>query len=775
MSDSEAEGELPMELPQIWQFVHPQYARRDGDSNREDEEEEEGEEEGDEVQRKNMAPKLNKLLLYLNDIEEEEELEQVLQERDPVTQQTLLQWATRQQHYFLAEFLLKRAKRAAFGFPTDSTEMAVYLKWEEMRPELPSAAELQERQKRRDKARLERLAERQRREQEQRENDEEEEEEDANEEEEEEEEENEPLPEELVYDALPEYHDEWGDRGTGVVKQIGELGVYFGSRKRNGTKHGLGMALFPNGDAYSGEYDNNQRHGIGVYWWAQQGVIYTGRWHQGVRHGRGRIVYPDGSRYNGTWARDVKHGTGYYQYADGSSYDGAWVHNKKHGYGVYRFTDGSSFHGSFVDNAFTAGEWRLASGVTRYYGNFEKGVPVGSGVYVHRLGSTTHGPFQQEGFYHEGEWHPGVLYGTTRVPPRLEVLAPQQEEPKRVPMTFAPECNGGTMVDLVKAANFPPLQRWLKSLIPANVMLAAGADVGSGKSLGVVLSTIQVCSIKYDSNDQNLVVEIRLRPVLKDAAGKRLRLSSTGDETIILKERTTRLMVVLEETDTNDKAKPKNMVVLERSLQLPSAGPSHMQCRLPTVQITPEGDIEGTFPRVIQPALRVTFNRKTTTQLLRPLRSSPLHGDAEEDVILYVQKWTPDAIAQLEEKLRVASESLLLRPKTFQEQQGAQENTAEANSEPKKSSEPITEGCTFVCMPLESIALNSTDALTVIAATVARKRRSAKELPIGTVEPQRPPTPLAPAAEPCPELQPLYSARVEMMRAIEEGDGDEED
>nr|CCC91743.1 conserved hypothetical protein [Trypanosoma congolense IL3000] len=796
MSGSDGDGEVDMEMPIIWQFVHPLHAqsKREGDR----EEDDDDDEEDDEVRRKRAAPKISRLVRYLNDIDDEEDLERVLQDRDPVTQQTLLQWATRQNHYLLVEYLVKRCKRAAFGFPIDSTEMQVYMRWEEMRPELPTAAELQKRQQLRDKARQERLAARKKEEQERRQNEEEDEDEEVLEEEEEdneefEEEENEPLPEELVFDALSEFHDEWGDRGQGIVKQIGELGVYFGSRKRDGTKHGLGMALFPNGDAYAGEYDNNRRHGAGVYWWKEQGVIYTGRWHNGVRHGRGRIVYPDGSRYLGSWSRDAKHGTGHYQYADGSSYDGAWVQNKKQGYGVYTFTDGSSFHGSFVENVFRAGEWRLASGVTRYYGNFEKDAPIGAGVYVHRLGLTTHSAFQQEGYYYKGEWHPGVLYGTTRVPPRLEVVAPYQEEPRRVPMIFARECSGGTMPELVKAANFPPLQRWLKSIVPANIAashegLAAG-NVASGaadntnsingaKGLGAILTSIEVCSLKYSVEDPKLILELRIRPILKSADGKRLRHSRTGDETIILKECTTRLMMILEPVEQTNESGVMPLVVLEHGPQLMCPGKGHMQKRLPTVEVTAEGAIEGTFARVVQPILRVTLSKSTTTQLLPPLRSSSMRSNAEENVILYVQQWELDALAKLQEKLQLASNTL--RPVPLEEKEEQEAAAAVATGDDRVNDNggaaaTLTEGTSYVCLPLNTVAEESSDAITVIAAAHVLRRKVKDLIPMETVSKQRPPTPIPPKPEPRPDLQPLFDARVAMREAEAEESGDDED
>ncbi|ORC85089.1 uncharacterized protein TM35_000381640 [Trypanosoma theileri] len=846
MSDIDQDEEFTTELPVIWQFVHPEYVRGDASGNHsaagteDSADDDDDEEEEDEVIRKKNAPKISKLLRYLNDIEDEEELERILQERDPVTQQTLLQWATRQQHFLLAEYLVKRAKRAAFGFAVESTDMVIYSKWEEMRPELPTPAELQARQQRRDQKRAARLAEKQQQRMQayaQRHggdpndmdnedgpntgDDHEDEEEENEEDEEEEDEENEPLPEELVFEALSEYQDDLGDAGVGVVKRVGELGVYEGGRrKRDGAKHGVGHALFPNGDAYTGEYAGNMRHGLGLYWWAQQGVLYTGRWHNGMRHGNGRITYPDGSHYRGAWVRDEKHGNGRYMYADGSSYDGAWAHNMKHGYGVYRFTDGSSFHGSFVENAFVSGEWRLASGITRYIGNFEKDVPVGAGVFLHRLGPTQHGAFQQEGYYHKGEWHPGVLHGTTRVPPRLEVFAPQQQKrpessteqqqqqqqsskkkkekeksnkdkeimvdaPRRVPVTFARECNGGTMADLVKAVNFPPVQRWMKSLI----------SIYDNPTLGVILQSMEVCSIKYDPEDESLVTEVRLRPVLHDATGKRLRLSVTGDETIILKERTTRLLLMVEKPGKDEKERSP-MVILERSVQLASPGEHHMQLRLPMIQVSMDGEITGAFARAVQAPLRITLNLHTTKQLLRPLCSNPLLGDSEEDVMMYVQQWHPEAYETLKEKLEVAS---TVPPKTTttsssqdpkqgeqqgegegekQQQQQGNETAAKAGNE--DSTTPSTEGCSYVAVPLQEVLRLSTDAITVIATTALLQRKELSQIPISTVELQRPPTPLPPKPEPRPELQPLYDARAAMQLAEEaaaeedgEGNGEE--
>ncbi|RNC52394.1 hypothetical protein TcCL_ESM10385 [Trypanosoma cruzi] len=320
------------------------------------------------------------------------------------------------------------------------------------------------------------------------------------------------------------------------------------------------------------------------------------------------------------------------------------------------------------------------------------------------------------------------------------------------------------MVDLVKAVNFPPVQRWIKSL----------ASVSEHGKLGVVLMSIEICSVKYDSEDANLVVEVRLRPVLYDVDKKRLRLSSIGDETIILKEYTTRLILIVERPGTTE-VERQPMVILERSAQMTCAGENHMQHRLPTVQVSMEGEIEGAFARAIQPALRVTLNRHTTTkQLLRPIHSNPMLGNAAEDVIMYVQEWHPDAHAKLNEKLEVASrvppepEEKDKKPKDAK----PLEQAVAAEAAPVV---PATEGCSYVAVPLEKVAGVSNEALTVIAATAVLQRRKKSELPLATAPKQRPPTPLPPAPEPRPELQPLYDARAALKRAEEGSDNEDDD
>lgn len=695
---SDEEDNVNVELPQIWQYIHP--LSNEVDSEEEDDEEEEDVEKKkvhggrptDYVKLSKKAPRLGQLIRFLNDIEEDEELQQMLLEKDPVTQQTLLQWAAVNGHYMLVEYLIKRLRRGAFAFDPESVDVTIFMRWEEMKPELPSAAEVAEKQKQKEEEKAERAAQRRT----------------SDEEEEEEEEEPEPTPEELVYESLEEFHDEWGENGPGVVKRIGELGVYSGSRLRDGTKQGLGQSLFPNGDCYAGEYVENQRSGVGVYWWADSSIVYCGQWLRNMRHGYGRGIYPDGSRYLGYWVNDKKHGRGRYTYPDGSSYDGMWCNNEKHGSGTSNFPNGSGFFGSFYHNDFISGEWRLASGTVRYIGNFVNNCPVGAGIFIHRCGSNK-STFQVDGEFRDGRWFPNNIKTSAAVIHRLEIIAPQQEH-KRVPIQFGSDCNGRTMSDLVKAANFSPLLNWVLSLPSITV----------DRTKGVELRSLDVSSVKYHPCDPYRITEVRVKPLLVDAEGRRIR--SLGDEVLLLKNPSARLMVIIQQSENLEP-----IVVLERSLQFISPDEEHMQYRIPVIRLLPDGTVEGEFVTAMKSALRLDITENTIKRLIHPLRNDSFRSNGTEEVMLYSQKLHGDSFSSLDKKLKAVS--------------------------------PRGNVTSFVALPLSEVLTKSSDGMTVIAASTLSSRRDNKVLPESTVEPQRPPTPLPPVIEPRPELQPLYIAK----------------
>lgn len=56
---------------------------------------------------------------------------------------------------------------------------------------------------------------------------------------------------------------------------------------------------YPDGTVYTGEWDDNRRHGQGIYVY-KNGDFYDGEWKEGRKHGTGRYVFANkGIMYDG--------------------------------------------------------------------------------------------------------------------------------------------------------------------------------------------------------------------------------------------------------------------------------------------------------------------------------------------------------------------------------------------------------------------------------------------------------------------------------------------
>lgn len=652
MADDEniEQEQVDLGVPEMWALAKPPMPEAN------DEEEE---------PRQVAAPsaKVGKLIKLLNDIEEQEELDTKVQELDPATGQSLLLWATLEAKFVVVEWLVKKCKRAAFAF-TPGKELTIYDKWIEIRKEI----EDREREKAENPP----------------------EEEEAGDDEEKA---PEPTADQLVYEALSEFHEEWGTTAQGIVKAIGELGFYQGARDAQYNKTGLGKTIFPNGDMYTGQYVNNQRQGQGTYYWVDRGVMYTGQWHANLRHGLGRIVYPDGGRYYGAWSFDSKNGEGRYTYPDGSSYNGSWENDVKNGFGTYVFTDGSSFVGSFVDGSFVSGEWRLC-GSTRYNGTFKNDKPYGAGVFTFKHGQE--GSYRQDGHYVNGKWLPGKITTVTDVP---VMTIPVQK--KLVPLSFSDECGGLLMEHLTQVVNFEPFATWIQSL-------------GSEANLDASVQSLLVTGVSF-AEDKS-VNEVRVKAVLSTAEGKKIR----GTDSIILKKSTTRLLVVLVGMD-------KTLALVETSI-CAARGGAASSVRLPSIRVRPDGKFCGAFVSAVENSdLRLRLDSTTTTRLLAPLFSGPASTNAKEDVLLYIQHLHSDAIATITERVTSMQKQLGVDPAL----------------------------CAYQAIRLSELVQQSADGLTIAAAVQAMRLMQSDKLPRATVEDQRPPTPIPPAPQPRPKLEPL--------------------
>ena len=95
----------------------------------------------------------------------------------------------------------------------------------------------------------------------------------------------------------------------------------------SGKPHGLGTAIWHNGNHYEGEWRDGQRHGSGIFTWTD-GSRYEGRYVNGKPSGQGKYSWPDGAHYQGDFVDGKRTGHGRYVKASGEVVEGEWKDNK---------------------------------------------------------------------------------------------------------------------------------------------------------------------------------------------------------------------------------------------------------------------------------------------------------------------------------------------------------------------------------------------------------------------------------------------------------------
>ncbi|WP_166333201.1 MORN repeat-containing protein [Sphingobacterium chungjuense] len=117
-------------------------------------------------------------------------------------------------------------------------------------------------------------------------------------------------------------------KAMAIQGPTGQTIQYVGDTK-NGMAHGTGTGVWDaTGGTYNGDWQQNKRHGYGVYNW-KDGVRYEGEFRQDKREGKGSYYWPSGERYVGLWKNNQRHGHGVLYDKDGNvSFDGNWESDK---------------------------------------------------------------------------------------------------------------------------------------------------------------------------------------------------------------------------------------------------------------------------------------------------------------------------------------------------------------------------------------------------------------------------------------------------------------
>lgn len=196
----------------------------------------------------------------------------------------------------------------------------------------------------------------------------------------------------FIFNSGSEYAGNWeenGLKGHGVL-QIPTEGKYDGEM------------TFPNGDKYTGSFNNGKRSGSGVYEWTS-GDKYDGSWNSDQLDGSGMYTYFDGSYVNGQFEKNV--------FMEGE-------YHIENAFGTYSFTiadgkatkvkmtltDGTTYDGSMSDGElFGQAQIKYSNG-DKYYGNISGGQKNGQGKYTWNSGATYEGSWENDQMSGEGTY-----------------------------------------------------------------------------------------------------------------------------------------------------------------------------------------------------------------------------------------------------------------------------------------------------------------------------------------------------------------------------------
>lgn len=170
-------------------------------------------------------------------------------------------------------------------------------------------------------------------------------------------------------------------------------------------KCGLRHTVFSaSGNEYTGEWQNNKKHGKGNQVWKKSGAIYNGEWKFGKRDGYGTysILLPESKKYVkkycGEWTDGKKHGYGTYFYKNSSVYEGEWSEDQRSGWGRIYYANGDIYEGKWLkDKNHGEGIFIFSNG-NRYEGSWREGKKDGRGKFY----------YCDKGQLYEGLWVDGV-------------------------------------------------------------------------------------------------------------------------------------------------------------------------------------------------------------------------------------------------------------------------------------------------------------------------------------------------------------------------------
>jgi len=186
------------------------------------------------------------------------------------------------------------------------------------------------------------------------------------------------------------------DHANGFGRMIHRHGDVYEGEWFNDKAYGQGVYYHSNGVKYTGEWESDLPNGSGVEEWPD-GSRYEGKFKAGIKEGQGRFFWSNGNVYSGEWRDNVMWGLGVYEWADGKRYEGHWAQGKLWGKGVFTWKDGRKYDGDYeTDQKHGYGEYSWPDGRV-YRGPWKSGRQHGEGLYRSAEGS------EKRGLWSEGQ------------------------------------------------------------------------------------------------------------------------------------------------------------------------------------------------------------------------------------------------------------------------------------------------------------------------------------------------------------------------------------
>jgi len=187
---------------------------------------------------------------------------------------------------------------------------------------------------------------------------------------------------------------------------------------------GEGEMRYDDGSRYVGEWRDSKRHGRGIHYRANGGVL-DGEWQDDRPKGYGTYRFTNRARYAAEWTGDARHGRDPDAWSVGGVYVGQHD-GRENGEGTVMYADGATYVGGYRDGKKTGKGTMVYPSGAKYFGDWKDGRPDGDGIFLLPDGAVylgafsagwPHGPGRligRDGTVTAGVWKDGALRDAAR-------------------------------------------------------------------------------------------------------------------------------------------------------------------------------------------------------------------------------------------------------------------------------------------------------------------------------------------------------------------------